>query len=169
MLILEDILTSLSITLVCGRDMYYFEDPEKQSKLKDVLESWLGTPFRHWSGVKGLGCDCIHFVTGVMTEMGIVHENGYEIQRYARDWHIHNEEELLLEGVRWQFNAEEVSISSPANGDIFLFQFGRTCSHAGIYCDDHIYQAINNIGTRKLPSLDRQWHKRKRYNFRILI
>ena len=146
---------------------YYFEDPGKQKELKGVLESWLGTPFRHWSGVKGLGCDCIHFVTGVMAEMGIVPEGGYKIQRYARDWHIHSGEEMLLEGVRKQLNAEEVPLSTPMNGDIFLFQFGRACSHAGIYYDDHIYQAINNIGARKLHFLDRQWHKRKRYNFRL--
>ena len=115
-----------------------------------------------------MGCDCIHFVTAVMTEIGVKPIQGYEIQQYPRDWHVHNNEELLLNGILHQMNVVPMPLTEPMNGDIFLFRFGRVCSHCGIYYNDHVYQAINRIGVKSIHFLDKTWHKRKRYNFRIL-
>lgn len=33
--------------------------------------SWIGTPFRHQAQLKGKGCDCKGFVTGVATALGL--------------------------------------------------------------------------------------------------
>ena len=149
---------------------YFFESLEKQKELEETLESWLNTPFRHWSGVRGLGCDCIHFVTRIMEEVGASSVQGerYKIIRYPKDWHLHNGEELLLTGILGQMKVQPVDISNPENGDILLFQFGRVCSHSSIYYDGRLYHSLTNIGVRKTPYADNKWLKRVRHNFRVL-
>ena len=138
---------------------HYFEDIEKQEALKTALDGWMGTPYRHWAGVKGEGVDCIHFIVRVLEEVGLGH---IKVTRYNADWHIHNNEELLLQGFRDHFEAEEFSPDTePMNGDVVLYKFGRTASHSAIYYDNHVYQSINGIGVMRLRWLDKQWHKRK--------
>jgi len=149
------------------QEKYFFEDKEKQAELKKILDSWIGTPFRHFSGVKGCGCDCIHFIASVFEEVGVQPE-GFYIQRYTKDWHLHNSKELLLEGIKAQLRVKHVGLFPPMNGDVYLFQFGKVISHAAIFCDGSLYQSLTDIGVQKLPFFDRNWDKRKKYNFRVL-
>ena len=144
---------------------YFFEPIERQQKLRQILQSWLGTPYRHWAGIKGLGADCIHFVARVLEEMGL---GPFSIPRYPKDWHLNRSDELLLEGILRHLRVEDVGFESPENGDIILFRFGKAASHSAIYCDGRIYQAVTDIGVERTDWHDRMWHKRKAYGFRIL-
>jgi len=151
---------------------YFFEGEERQNELGRVLESWIGTPYRHWSGVKGLGCDCIHFVVRVYEEMGVPVKNSsgkFEIPRYNKDWHLHNEDELLLQGIVSQINVIYAPLNSPMSGDIILVRYGMAASHASIYHEGRLYQSITGAGVRKISYSDHQWNKRKRYNLRVIL
>ena len=96
-----------------------FESIEKQNKLRQALEEWLGTPFRHHCGVKNLGCDCIFFVARIYEGLEIV--TNVKIPDYSKDWHLHNTRELLKEGILKKANVEKVNISDLMNGDIILW------------------------------------------------
>lgn len=146
---------------------YYFEDKGKQEELSIILSEWMGTPYRHWAGVKGEGCDCIHLIVRVLEEFGF---GPFKVPRYDKDWHIHNNEELLLDGFRKSsLRFDELSPSvEPMNGDVVLYKFGRVNSHSVIYFMDHVYQSINGIGVERRHWMDRMWHKRKRKIVRIL-
>ena len=144
----------------------FFED--KHAELKEELESWLYTPYRHWSGVKGVGTDCIHFVCRVYETFGACPVGGFQIPYYPKAWNLKDAEELLLDGVLEQMNVVQMPLVRPENGNLYLFHFGKTISHAAIYCDGNLYQAITGKGVRKLTFNDRKWHKRKRYNFMII-
>ena len=148
--------------------MYYFEGIEEQNKLKKILDEWLNTPFRHHCGVKGLGCDCIHFVACVLDELGILILTKKTIPDYPKDWHLHNTRELLEEGIIKNLNVEKISLSNPVNGDLICSHFGKAASHAGIYFDGYIYQALNDIGVRKINFNDKKFRKRMRFAYRIL-
>ena len=148
--------------------MYYFEGLKEQNKLKKILDEWLNTPFRHHCGVKGLGCDCIHFVTCVLDELGILILTKKTIPDYPKDWHLHNTRELLEEGIIKNLNVEKISLSNPVNGDLICSHFGKAASHAGIYFDGYIYQALNDIGVRKINFNDKKFRKRMRFAYRIL-
>jgi len=150
-------------------EKYFFQEKTKQIELKKVLDSWRHTPYRHWSGVKQRGCDCIHFELGVLNE----YEFGpFTMPRYCRDWHLHNTEELLLTEFKKQFVdkglAEQVSLSTPENGDLLFFKYGKAVSHVAIYFDKCLYQSIDQIGVEAINWMDRMWHKRKRFNYRLL-
>lgn len=145
--------------------MYYFEDVENQKELKAILDSWVDTPYRHHCGVKGLGCDCMHLLARVFQELGLLVWRKNMIPEYPPDWHLHNTEERLLQGIKRELDVEEVS--NLRNGDIMLFHFGKASSHSAIYFDGHIYQAETDIGVRRVQWPDRKWAKRRKYTLRV--
>lgn len=147
---------------------YYFEDIEKQEKLKKILDEWLNTPFRHHCGVKGLGCDCIHFVVRVLEEIGLLKWHKNIMPDYPRDWHLHNTRELLAEGLEKELDIKKVSLNRLKNGDIILFHYGKAASHAGIYYDEHVYQSITNVGVCSIHFQDRKMKQRMKFAYRII-
>ena len=150
---------------------YYFEDPEKQAQLKTILDSWVGTPYRHHTCVKQLGCDCIHFVIGVFKEFGIVKLNMKDIPDYPRDWHLHNTRELLSDSIEKMdhgVNVCKVPVTDVVNGDVILSHYGKASSHAAIYFDEHIYQSIDGVGVCKISFSDKVFRKQMKFAYRIL-
>ena len=147
---------------------YYFEDIEKQKQLKAILDEWLGTPFRHHAGVKKVGCDCIHFVSKVLEEMGVIKWSKDLIPDYPRDWHLHNTRERLAEGIEKILKVEKLSLNYPVNGDIILSHYGKAASHAAIYYDDHIYEALLNGGVCRIAFSDSVERRQMRFLYRIL-
>ena len=146
----------------------FFETEAKQQELKKILDSWIGTPFRHHCGVKGLGCDCIHFVACVFDEMKIIKMTKKLIPDYPKDWHIHNTRELLLEGIKKFLKTEDVEFKNLKNGDIILSHYGKASSHIGIYLDGYVYQALEKIGVCKINIKDKKFKERMRFAVRIL-
>jgi cell wall-associated NlpC family hydrolase len=148
---------------------YYFTDKEKQKELKTILESWLNTPYKHHTGVKGMGCDCIHFVGCVMEEMGLLNFDRKSVPQYPRDWHLHNTREILSEGIEARLNVEKLNINDKLiNGDIILSHYGKASSHAGIFFDNYVYQALDGIGVRKIIFTDQKFKKQMKFFYRIL-
>jgi hypothetical protein len=134
---------------------YYFEDENKREVLYNELESWLFTPFKHHVGVKNLGCDCIHFILRIYEAMKILPPGKIRVPKYPKDWHIHNDEELLYQNIKkFPFFEElEVVDGEPVlgvmDGDVYLHKFGLANSHSAIYCRDHIYHAITDSGVQR--------------------
>jgi len=93
--------------------------------------SWCGTKFRHGAALKGIGVDCIHLVEAVFRAVGLVPEG--LLPTYPPDWHLHQREELLLEGLREHCDEVEAPF---AVGDILVYRYGRAASHCGIYVGD---------------------------------
>lgn len=148
--------------------MNYFSSPEKQKELKSVLDSWIGTPFRHYCGVKGLGCDCVHFVVYVLIETGILVWHKNLIPTYSKDWPTHNSRELFAEELAKNAKVAKVEFDDLQNGDVILFFSGKGASHGGIYFDGYIYQALDEIGVCKIRFTDRLLQKRMRFAFRMM-
>ncbi len=148
--------------------MDYFEDILKQAELKKVLDSWFPTPFRHHTGLKGKGCDCIHFVCRVLEEMDILVWREDLIPDYPRDWHLHNTRELLSEGIDREFRVRKVNLNELKSGDIILSHYGKASSHASIYFDGYVYQSVTDVGVCKINFRDRVFRRQMRFAYRIL-
>lgn len=147
---------------------YYFDDKERQEKLKAILDEWVGTPFRHKCGVKGLGCDCIHYVIRVLEEFELVDINKIIIPDYPRDWHYHNTREILKEAIEKYLNVEKISINGTLQaGDIILSHFGKASSHAGIYFKGVVYQSINKVGVKRISFNEPKFRKQMKFAYRI--
>lgn len=147
---------------------YYFDDLEEQKRLKIILDEWVGTPFRHHCGVKGMGCDCIHFVGRVLEETGVLIWKKGMVPDYPRDWHLHNTREALQVGILEYLNVEEVSAKKVMNGDIILSHYGMAASHSGIFYDKHVYQSLNGVGVVSLDFNDKKFRTKMKFFYRIL-
>lgn len=149
---------------------YYFEDQERDMELKRILDEWVGTPFKHHCGVKKLGCDCVHFSIKVFEELGLITLRKGMVPDYPRDWHLHNTREPLYEAILKHLNVDLIEMNSNTlmNGDIILSHYGKASSHVGIYYDEHVYQALDRIGVRRIHFDDQKFKKQMKFVFRII-
>ena len=151
--------------------MYYFENINQQLKLKVILDSWLNTPFKHRCGVKGLGCDCIHFAARVLEELGILTWRKSLVSDYPKDWHLHNTRERLCEAIESELNVKKFEIQAIAdfmNGDLVVLHIGKAAAHASIFFDDYLYQALTDCGVVKIHRQDKVMRRQMKYVYRIL-
>jgi len=152
---------------------YWFDDKERVRALRAELESWRGTPFRHKCGVKGLGADCIHMVCHALINVGAVPAGIMRrVPDYPRDWHLHTRNTLLQDMIEKHLPVDRVpvareDISALRDGDIVLYKFGRSNSHAAIICGGTIYQVIEGVGFAAASLSDRQWNHRIRRAYRL--
>lgn len=131
-----------------------------RDKIIEVAMSWLGTPYHHQAGTKGVGVDCAYFVGKVAEEIACI--THFEVEPYSTEWHWHNEEEKMCAIVE-SFGA--IRVDSPLPGDIIAFKYGRACSHLGILVQDNRFiHAHLPAGKVTLNSLTGDFAKRaKRY------
>lgn len=102
---------------------------------------WLGTPYHHHARIKGVGVDCVHLLCAVFEACGLVPPIDPGI--YAPDWHHCRSAELYIAGL--QQHGQEVG--APELGDVAIFKFGRTYSHAGVMVSrDEVVHAYSGMG-----------------------
>lgn len=103
--------------------------PAEQSAVVAEALTWLGTPYHHHGDVKGAGVDCAMILVRVFHAVGLIPD--IDPRPYPPDWHLHRDAERYLGWV--QQYADEVT--TPAPGDIVMFQFGRCVAHGAIVID----------------------------------
>lgn len=111
-------------------------EEEGRAHVLRVARGWLGTPWIHAGRVKGVngGVDCAQFVYCVYAEANLIDPSLYaKVEPYPRDWFMHRDEDRLIEIVR-RF-AREID-TPPKPGDVALWKFGRTHSHAAIVMEN---------------------------------
>lgn len=95
---------------------------ERAAVVAEAL-TWIGTPFQHATRHKGVGVDCAQLLVAAFGELAEV-----DVPAYPPQWFLHENAERLTTAV----SAFCTEVETPDLGDIILFTFGRTASHAGI-------------------------------------
>ena len=95
----------------------------------EAARQWLGTPWHHRARVRGGGVDCAQLLIAVYSQAGLIDE--FDPGDYAIDHMLHSDEELM-QNLCAQYGRKT---DSPAVGDIVLWRWGRSYSHAGIVID----------------------------------
>ena len=101
-----------------------------RQQVVDEALTWVGTPYQHHQSCKGVGADCVGLCLGVFKALGCI-APGWFPQPYAQQWHIHRNEEQLVQTVESFGFAPHYG--EPRPGDMLFFQYGRVCSHTGLY------------------------------------
>jgi cell wall-associated NlpC family hydrolase len=119
---------------------------------------WVGTPYHHHQRVHGVGVDCINLLCAVYHQVGVV---GFvELEHYSQRWHLHRDEELFVQGLDKYLPRAQ----APAAGDVVLFRFGRTYSHAGILLPGgefvHAFARVKGRGQVMVSRLNEGWEAR---------
>ncbi len=103
----------------------------------DEARLWIGTPFHHQGRVKGIGCDCIGLVLGVINAVGVrsrtldaagdpVPFTDFDETDYAPD----PNGQRLKEKMDCHFT--KVALSRIRAGDVLLFRIIHLPQHVGI-------------------------------------
>jgi cell wall-associated NlpC family hydrolase len=146
-----------------------FADEEVASILHAELKSWLRTPYRHWAGVKGKGCDCIHLVIKSLEVVDAFNGAAIVIPKYTQDWHLHRGDPRMKDFIEKMLPSIMFTDKSVVkNGDVVLFQYGRQAAHCGIYFDNEVYQAINEMGVHTRQYTDKDFYERVKYIYRAI-
>lgn len=117
---------------------------ERQAIVDEAL-SWVGTPYLHANAVKGKdgGVDCAMILVAVYKKLGYAPQD-LDPRPYPMQWFLHRDEERFL---GWLERLSKRQVGQPQPGDIALFTFGRTVSHAGIViADDTMVHAYRPAG-----------------------
>ncbi len=111
-----------------GGQMSEVRSQEADSRARVVAEArkWIRTPYHHGGDVRGVGVDCAMLLVRVYVDLGLL--PWFDPRPYPRDWHLHRSEERYLGFILDRARAVE----EPEPGDIAIWRFGRTFSHAGI-------------------------------------
>jgi len=137
----------------------FFDDPQKQAKLRDELQSWMGTPFRHNAHVKGAGVDCVRLVGEVMVSCGV--EPSYDFGYYSLDFSMHNERSILVDYIEKTGKFVMVEPCKAQLGDIAVFKIGKCPHHAAIMLDDRMFvHALMHNKVTHGDITDSTWAKR---------
>ncbi|OPX37517.1 MAG: hypothetical protein B1H12_04670 [Desulfobacteraceae bacterium 4484_190.2] len=128
----------------------YFETKERQELLRAELDAWLDTPWRHRCMVKGRGCDCIGLVAGALMNVGFLQPGDVDFPSYPPDWNLHKEHLDLLNWFKSRPDVAEVK-QPLQNGDILLFQYGKSPSHTGLFFEKTVYHSVTGRRVVRSP------------------
>lgn len=106
---------------------------QQGEKIALAARGWLGTPHVNGARVKGKGVDCGMLLIGSVEDAGLIKSNAIKIAPYSPEFHLHNKREWMKEYIEQYCDKVE---GKPQAGDFFLYQYGRCCSHAGVYIGD---------------------------------
>jgi NlpC/P60 family putative phage cell wall peptidase len=129
-----DAVSSVTKKISCCGEEYRMTGvlPENRQKIIDIARTWIGTPYRHQSSIKGEGCDCVGMVRGVYREFFGVENDPENMPPYQPNWYeVDQKDPLLLFGRR---HLEEVPFEEMMPSDILVFRMKRGVSakHCGI-------------------------------------
>lgn len=97
-----------------------------RQKIIDEAMTWERTPWHHHARVKGVGVDCAQYLIAVFSAVGLIEE--FDPGAYPPDWMLHRSDEKFLE---W-LGKYGHPVTTPEPGDVAIWRFGRTFSHAAI-------------------------------------
>ena len=105
-----------------------------RGELVEAAKTWIGTPYVHRQRLKGVAADCIQFLIGVCEDLEIFPawvDKEIGTTQYSTQWHLHNNEELLIKHVEL-IGLDEKPINQMRKGDLIGFQFGNATAHLGM-------------------------------------
>lgn len=124
-----------------------YQEMMQSAKLHRLVEAreWIGTPYHHQAAIKGVGVDCIRFITTICNiELG-------RFKRYGRKPNPH----FVIEGAKELF---QPAYGKP--GDIVLIQWRDNMPmHFGFLDhDNYIIHACGRVGRVVKQRLSKQFN-----------
>lgn len=104
-------------------------EAQQRERVLTAARSWIGTPWRHRSRVKGAGVDCAQLLIAAYSEAGVF--DAFEPPEYAADRMLHSSKQVFQE-ICEQYGRK---VAVPRPGDVVLWWFGKCFSHGGIVVD----------------------------------
>ena len=104
-------------------------------EFKKIIDSWIGTQWRHFQRIKGSGVDCAWFVVEVAKELGWL-DKSTMLGWYPQDWAQHNTRSGVIEALERE--CVQIERKDMKHGDVLCYKYGKCASHVGFYVDNGI-------------------------------
>jgi cell wall-associated NlpC family hydrolase len=119
-------------------------DAQREAVVKET-NSWIGTPYRGWSCVKGCGTDCGQLIYGIYRTCGFLPELDLP-KDYSLQVSQHRASTEYVDLVSVYFR--EIEESEVKQGDIVVYKLGLAYAHAAVVIrwPDFIIQAVARHG-----------------------
>lgn len=137
-------------------------------KTEDIIaeaKTWIGTPYHHQASLKGVGCDCIGLIRGILREL--YHFEAAEGINYSADWGDSNgNEDIIDAGFKYMIS---IPVEEAGPGDMVAVRWakGRVAKHVMLLTYDGMaIHSYNNSPTTEI-SLNDWWRRRIVYAFRF--
>lgn len=130
---------------------------EQRERIVAEAKTWIGTPYRGWSCVKGCGTDCGQFIYGVYRALGLIPELDLP-KDYSLQVSQHRASTEYIEIVDRHFR--EIPESEVLPGDLVVYKLGLAFAHAAIVIEwphyilqaEALYGVAGAYGGRKNPA-----------------
>ena len=133
----------------------------KQQQIVSQARTWLGTPFHHQARLKGVGCDCLGLVVGVVDELGLKDKHGQSLAGYDEIAYSKEPDGAYLTQKLTDLLEE---VQEPQAGDLALFSVRDNPQHLAIITDYegslgmiHAYAPARRVVEHRL---DDDWNSR---------
>jgi|APMI01.1.fsa_nt_gi cell wall-associated NlpC family hydrolase len=93
-------------------------------------QAWLRTPWHHNASVRGAGVDCAQLIKACYVGAGVLPD--FAVPDYPVDFMLHVDAERLCQTI--VDNGGRLT-DTPKPGDVVVWQFGKSFSHAGLVVD----------------------------------
>lgn len=137
----------------------HFTTPTTIAALDAAAQSWVGTPWRAHSRVRGVGASCHFAVAGVLTDAGF---DTSTVPDGSPGWSRDQKCSIMerwLDGLPQKFARIEVGAEQP--GDILGFRVGQCIHHLGIRLPGgRFFQCIAPNGALILPCAELLYRER---------
>ncbi len=114
----------------------YYQDRVRQAELLACAQEWMGTPFRPFSHVQGMGVDCVWLAAGLYLETG--HLAAFKPGPYTMDGGQHNALGMVIAWL--EQNSRFQKAEAPLEvGDLLCFRMGRSVHHVGVVLTERTF------------------------------
>lgn len=129
-------------------------------KIAKEAREWVGTPYKHYASIKGVGADCALFIMKVYENVGLI--KFVQPPYYPKDWAFHNPTGEIFDKAVASY-CVEITKEEVKLGDIILYKFGKVLSHGSIVVEDNmIVHSEINIGVKLSNRWTCDWKDRER-------
>src|ERR1700722_14108058 len=106
----------------------------QRKKITDEAITWLGTPYRGWSRLKGCGVDCGQLLAGVYIGAGFFPPDGIKMpENYSLQVAQHREDTEYIDTILKYMR--EIAETDLQPGDVVVYKLGLAFAHAAIVID----------------------------------
>ncbi|HEY1615126.1 MAG TPA: NlpC/P60 family protein [Rhizomicrobium sp.] len=124
-------------------------EADERTRVVAEAMTWLGTPFRDQTAIKGQGVDCAMLLIRVFADTGLIAP--FDPRPYPPQWHLHRDEERFL---GWIAGLGVEVRRAPKAGDVMVYRVGRCFSHGALVVDGaHVIHAWYKDGRVTLSPL----------------
>jgi cell wall-associated NlpC family hydrolase len=126
----------------------HFEDDQIWARMDQIARSWLGTPYKHITCVKGRGADCTLFIGACWVEGKILRTKDTIVESLYRHFEKHASSGFGIA----QYKPEETELM---RGDLLTFAIHsprQITNHAAMYMgDEKVIHASPSKGVVLVP------------------